>query len=320
LNFENNFSIELKFNTLKILKNNKIILVEPNTNNLVVLNRKFQEILTLKGIKGDSFRKIFFDFFLENEAIRDSRCLYEGSYFFWFKGGPYVSIVDTKNFKFKDLKMLKSKKKTKIPLQNFPIPKPSKLLYKNFKKKNQFLTQKIEGTLPITISVSKRLDRIMVLSVDDYNFDLYLNFWKNGKHNYLPLTSISKKISVAITSEISKSNKYVFLGGSTSSNLEEGKPVLTAFSYDCDMKEYANLVLKGSKMKSIYKLQRLPGTDILVACGYQRMVIIEFLENEKKFVELKELKNIHSGDIFNIAIRGKDIFSVSPCDNYIHKF
>ena len=50
----------MKFNTLKVLKNNKIVMVEPNTNDLVVLNRKFQQVMKLKGIKGDSFRKPFF--------------------------------------------------------------------------------------------------------------------------------------------------------------------------------------------------------------------------------------------------------------------
>lgn len=40
------------------MKNNRIVIVEPNTNNLKVYNKKFQRVLKLKGIKGDAFRKI----------------------------------------------------------------------------------------------------------------------------------------------------------------------------------------------------------------------------------------------------------------------
>jgi hypothetical protein len=160
----------------------------------------------------------------------------------------------------------------------------------------------------------------MVLSVDDLNFDQYLNYWKNGKSNYKPLTQISTTLEVAITSEISKSNKYVFLGGSSSKDLEAGKPILTAFSYDQEMTEFASIELKSSKMKAVYKVHRLPGSDVLVVSGCQRLALVEFLESERKFVEIKELKNIHSGDIFNFALRGREIFSVSPFDDYIHKF
>jgi hypothetical protein len=48
-------------------------------------------------------------FFSENEAIRNSRCSNEGSNFFWFKGKSIVSIVDTKDFTFDDIDMIKSK-------------------------------------------------------------------------------------------------------------------------------------------------------------------------------------------------------------------
>lgn len=42
---------------MKILKSNRILIVEPNTNNLKLYNRKFERLLKLEGIKGDAFRK-----------------------------------------------------------------------------------------------------------------------------------------------------------------------------------------------------------------------------------------------------------------------
>ena len=46
---------------------------------------------------------------LENEAIRDSRCMYDDDYFLWFKGGNILSVVNVNTFEFEDLDMIKGK-------------------------------------------------------------------------------------------------------------------------------------------------------------------------------------------------------------------
>lgn len=94
---------------MKILQDNKILVVEPNTNNLKVFDSNFQRVLKLEGIQGDAFCKVFETLliWIENEAIRDSRCMYEQDCFFWFKGGNILSIVDTNTFAFQDVEMIK---------------------------------------------------------------------------------------------------------------------------------------------------------------------------------------------------------------------
>lgn len=42
---------------MKILEDNRILVVEPNTNNLKVFDTTFKRIVKLQGIKGDAFRK-----------------------------------------------------------------------------------------------------------------------------------------------------------------------------------------------------------------------------------------------------------------------
>ena len=44
----------IKFSTIKILKNDNVLTVEPGTNDLVVYSPKFEEIRRIKGINGDS--------------------------------------------------------------------------------------------------------------------------------------------------------------------------------------------------------------------------------------------------------------------------
>lgn len=51
--------IEWKFNSIKILKNDNILITEPVTNDMILIDTNFREIQRWEGIKGDSFSKIF---------------------------------------------------------------------------------------------------------------------------------------------------------------------------------------------------------------------------------------------------------------------
>lgn len=48
----------IKFSTIKILKNDNVLTVEPGSNDLVVFSPKFEEVRRIKGIKGDYFSKL----------------------------------------------------------------------------------------------------------------------------------------------------------------------------------------------------------------------------------------------------------------------
>lgn len=51
------FKKEIKFNSIKILENNNILVSEPVTNDLIIYDHNFEEIQRIKGIKGDCFGK-----------------------------------------------------------------------------------------------------------------------------------------------------------------------------------------------------------------------------------------------------------------------
>jgi hypothetical protein len=44
----------IKFSSIKILKNDNVLTVEPGSNDIVIYSPKFEEIRRIKGIKGDS--------------------------------------------------------------------------------------------------------------------------------------------------------------------------------------------------------------------------------------------------------------------------
>ena len=48
-------NLEIKFSSIKVLRNDNVLISEPGTNDLVVYNTKFEEIRRIAGIKGDCF-------------------------------------------------------------------------------------------------------------------------------------------------------------------------------------------------------------------------------------------------------------------------
>lgn len=46
---------EIKFSSIKVLKNDNVLVTEPGSNDLVVYNTKFEEVRRVPGIKGDCF-------------------------------------------------------------------------------------------------------------------------------------------------------------------------------------------------------------------------------------------------------------------------
>lgn len=48
--------------------------------------------------------------FVDNDAIRNTRCAHEGNNFFWFRGGRNLSLVDLNSFETKDMDFLRGKR------------------------------------------------------------------------------------------------------------------------------------------------------------------------------------------------------------------
>jgi hypothetical protein len=98
----------IKFSTIKILKNDNVLITEPGTNDLVLFNPSFDELMRLPGVKGDCFGKFYL--ITDNEAIRSSITSNDSNnHFVWFKGGKLISIVDLNTFQTREIDILAGK-------------------------------------------------------------------------------------------------------------------------------------------------------------------------------------------------------------------
>lgn len=158
-----------------------------------------------------------------------------------------------------------------------------------------------------------------VLSVTETS-KIYLNFWQKGeKIRKKDITSICSKIKAAMTMEVSEDGEILYIGGCDRMNVEEGKPVLAALRFDKSLEEIDTLRLHADSMRNIFRIRRIPETDALIVSGFEILSIVEF-RNRNKLVELKQLRGLHTGEIFDFVLRGREIFSVASNDGYIHKF
>jgi hypothetical protein len=122
-----------------------------------------------------------------------------------------------------------------------------------------------------------------------------------------------------MTLEVSEDGEILYIAGCDRMNVEEGKPIISVLKFDRSLEELATLRLHADSMKNIFKIRRIPGTDVVIAAGFELMSLVEF-RNREKLIELKQLRGLHKGEIFDFVLKGKEIYSISSQDTYIHKF
>lgn len=165
---------------------------------------------------------------------------------------------------------------------------------------------------------------MMILTVvEDEN--IYLNYWENSKTESMEsryLNNACSNLKAAMCLEISKDEKTVFVGGCNSMDIMDGKATISAVHFNQYMVNEANIELHDPDMKNIFQIRRYEESpfDVLIVGGFNSLSIVEYKSDIKKFFELKLLKNLHNGEVFDFCVLGREIFSICPNDEFIHKF
>lgn len=165
-------------------------------------------------------------------------------------------------------------------------------------------------------------DKMIILTiVEDQN--LYLNYWEKGETVInRPLASCCSKVAASMSLELSHDEKTVFVAGCDKMDITEGRPIISAISFDGRLKQKTYMLLSDAKLRNIFKLKRLKTTseDILLAGGFNGISIICFNSHMGVFQELKTLGGLHDGEIFDFYLHDNVIYSIAGKDSYIHKY
>lgn len=118
--------------------------------------------------------------------------------------------------------------------------------------------------------MSSDLSKIVVLSIAP-NDQFYINYWqKSEKPKKLKISEICSELKTAYSLELSKCENILFIGGSTSKDMDLSIPVISAVSFnDGKLKEIFSFKLTDMTMKFCLKIQRLEEQDgdILLVSG-----------------------------------------------------
>ena len=127
-------------------------------------------------------------------------------------------------------------------------------------------------------------------------------------------------MKAAMCLETSKDQSILFIGGCDNMDIQEGHPLITAVRFDGSLEHMDSLSLGDTSMRNVFQLKRLGNTDVLVAGGFYSISLVQFNRETGKFFELKQLSNLHNGEIFDFVIQGHEIYSICSSDKYIHRF
>ena len=176
--------------------------------------------------------------------------------------------------------------------------------------------------LPISVTANCLFSKIASLSiVEDQN--LFLNYWEQGGSVVnLPLAACCPKVVASMSLEVSVDENFIFVAGCDKMDVTEGRPIITALTFDSSLRQKALIHLSDVNMRNIFKLKRILSTkeDILLASGFNAISIVYFNPQMCIFQELKTLGGLHEGEIFDFCIYNDIIYSISGKDTYIHKY
>jgi hypothetical protein len=157
--------------------------------------------------------------------------------------------------------------------------------------------------------------------VEDQN--LYLNYWEKGRSVInIPLSVCCPKVVASMSIELSLDEQTLFVSGCDKMDINEGKPIISAVSFDNQLKEKFCLHLTDPKMRNIFKMKRLPKSseDVLLVAGFHSISIISYDRKAETLQELKTLGGLHEGEIFDFTVFDNVIYSISGKDTHIHKY
>lgn len=170
--------------------------------------------------------------------------------------------------------------------------------------------------------MNKTKTKMAVLSIVE-DQDLYLNYWEKGQPIVnIPLATCCPKVVASMSIELSLDEQTLFVSGCDKMDINEGRPIIAALSFDYKLRQKYCLQLSDAKMRNVFKIKRLPGSqdDILLVSGFHSISMVAYNSKNGTLQELKTLGGLHDGEIFDFMVFDSIIYSISGKDTYIHKY
>lgn len=152
------------------------------------------------------------------------------------------------------------------------------------------------------------------------------------KSLFIKIDQLLPQMKSAMSLESSQiKSKVFYIGGSTHTYIPQGQAVLDVVKLDNNFKKVGSIniderfQLRLNVVFQIRVVQNLPGMqsdhEMIFVSGYRSLLLlkIDFIKTGLQINMVRTFKNIHSSEIFDMAIYGQHVYTVCLSDDYICK-
>lgn len=158
---------------------------------------------------------------------------------------------------------------------------------------------------PFCVIGNKPCTKILAIA-DDMNETVALYYEKlNGQSTY-PLPKSKQGLDDWLSLEVTFDGNFIFAGGRKGL---EARIILVRF--DSSLKQISYLDLDKYSMKSISCMRRIDGCDIVIAGGYEKVVIIQKIEMSSQMEVLRCIRAVKEDDISCVGFSNRRIYALS---------
>lgn len=260
-----------------------MILQTPNSNNLRLMDKKFNDLQQIEGNFKPGTEYGEFDHFIS--SLCDTHILVS-------KGLGSISIIDTNS-------------------------------HQEIGEIKEFFTFEGQITRPFAAVSNKNFTKILGASLTDDNLYclhyMELSAPLNGDFTVLDQKNEQVKTFIPIDPEIkalevSKSGEFVFLGAF---NSQHRKTEILVAKFDNSLEIVANYDVGYEKHAKPRRIKRIQGYNIIVIGLRKNLVILDYSERTGRFTLLKELEKVCRSDIVDFEFRDGVLYVKGYQEDYI---
>lgn len=264
--------VERPSTTVECVRDGHVILQEPNSNNLFLVDRDLNTVKAIDGL-GENGKVV--------EDLHHYRHSQDYAYFLWRSGQDNLSIIDTDTFECVEV------------IQ-------------------QFWTFENASTMPVAACANVNADRIVATSQagpDNYIIHYYEDSIDQNVAYAKPIGAVVPSMYQVTALETSADERRVYLGGLAIVDGRAGSPVVITCMLNDSLREISANLLDELDFGAPRRIVRKEGTEVIFIGCDRHIAIMEFIGD--RLQQWASLPNIHDNEITDMVIRGRFLYTTA---------
>jgi hypothetical protein len=265
-------NIDRKSTTAECVRDGHVVLQEPNSNNLFLMDRDLNTVKTIDGLpEGGTVV----------EDLHHYRHSLDYAYMLWKSGQDNLSVVNTDNFEC--VEVIK-----------------------------EFWTYDNKSTMPVAAVSNANADKIVATSQsgpDNYVIHYYEDSIATNVAYARPVGAVIPSMYKLTCMEVSYDEQRVYIAGKALIDGRSGTPIVIACEFNEILNEIAGKMLTDLDYGTPYRMKRKPGTEVLYIGCNRHMAIVEYIGG--KLVQLASIPNLHDNEICDFVMKGPYLYSTA---------